>query len=102
VHRAAAAAVRALVPAHQLGEHAERVEALGQAVAVAPVGGGDDIGRPERPARAHGGRLLPDREVHEPGDLAVPIERRHPLLEPADQQHAPVHLDQLLRRKGGR
>ncbi len=31
--------------AHQLGEHPERVEPLGQAVAVAPVGRGDDVGR---------------------------------------------------------
>jgi hypothetical protein len=35
VHRAAAPAVRALVLGHQLGEHPERVEALGEAVAVA-------------------------------------------------------------------
>ena len=90
-----AAAVGALVLAHQLGEHAERVEALGQAVAVAAVGRGDDVGGAQRPARPHGGRLLPDREVHEPGDLAVAVERGDPLLEPADQQHAPVHLDQV-------
>ena len=58
-------AVGAVVLGHQLGEHAERVEALGQAVAVAAVGRGDDVGRPERPARADRGRLLADRQVHE-------------------------------------
>ena len=47
-----------LVPsllAHQLGEHPERVEALGQAVTVAAVGRGDDVGRAQRPARADRG-----------------------------------------------
>ena len=57
-----------LVPcvlAHQLGEHPERVEALGQAVAVAAVGRGDHVGRaaaastrrrPTPPARSRGAR----------------------------------------------
>ena len=84
VHRAAAPAVRALVLAHQLGEHPERVEALGQAVAVAAVGRRDDVGRAQRPARPDRRGLLSDREVHEAGHLAVAVERGHPLLEPAD------------------
>ena len=58
---------------------AERVEALGQAVAVAPVGRGDDVGRAERPAGADRRRLLPDREVDEAGNLAVAVERRTPV-----------------------
>ena len=58
-------AVRALVLAHQLGEHPERVEALGEAVAVAAVGGRDHVRGAEWPARADGRRLLPDRQVHE-------------------------------------
>ena len=91
-----AAAVGALVLGHQLGEHPERVQALGQAVAVAAVGRGDDVGGPERPAGADGGRLLPDRQVHEAGHLAVAVERGHPLLEPADHQHPPVHLEQVV------
>jgi len=33
--------------------------------------------------------------VHEAGDLAVAVQRRHPRLEPADQQHAAVQLQQL-------
>ena len=93
-----------LVPcvlAHQLGEHPERVEALGQAVAVAAVGRGDDVVGPQRPARADRRGLLADREVHEAGDLAVAVERGHPLLEPADQQHPAVHLEQVGVREGG-
>jgi hypothetical protein len=58
------------------------VEALGQAVAVAAVGGGDHVGDGQRPARAHRRRLLPDRQVHEARHLAVAVERGHPLLEP--------------------
>ena len=50
---------------HQLGEHPERVEALREAVAVAAMGRRDHVGRAERPARADGRRLLPDRQVHE-------------------------------------
>ena len=99
VHGAAAAAVGALVLAHQLGEHPGRVQALGQAVAVAAVGRGDDVGGPKRPARADGRRLLPDREVDEAGDLAVAVERGHPLLEAADQQHPAVHLEEVGRRE---
>jgi hypothetical protein len=57
---------------------------------------------PQRPARAHGRRLLPDREVHEAGDLAVAIEGGHPLFEAADQQHPAVHLDEVVPRECGR
>ena len=52
------------------------------------------VGR-ERPARADGGRLLPDRQVHEAGDLAVAVQRGHPLLEAADHEHPPVHLEEV-------
>ena len=96
VHRAPAAAVGALVPGHQLGEHPERVQPLGQAVAVAAMGRGDDVGGPERPAGPHRGRLLPDRQVDEPGHLARSVQRGHPLLEPPDHQHPPVHLEQVV------
>ena len=52
------------------------------------------VGR-ERPARADGRRLLPDRQVHEARDLAVAVERGDPLLEAADHEHPPVHLEQV-------
>ena len=47
VHRAAPPTVRALVLAHELGEHAERVETLGETVAVAAMGRRDDVGPAE-------------------------------------------------------
>ena len=43
VHRAAAATIRTLVLAHELGEHPGRVETFGQTVAVPAVGRGDDV-----------------------------------------------------------
>ena len=98
VHRAATAAVGALVPGHQLGEHRRGVQPLGEAVPVAAVGGGDDVGGPQRPAGTHGRGLLPDGEVDEPRHLARPVQGRHPLLEPADHQHPPVELEQVVVR----
>ena len=99
VHGAAAASVGPLVAGHQLGEHALGVQALGQAVAVAAVGRGDHVVGAQRPARADRRRLLADGEVHEAGDQAVAVEVGHPLLEPADEQHATLHLE-LGRREG--
>ncbi len=40
-----------------------------------------------------GRRLLPYRQVHEAGYLAIAVELGHPRLEAADQQHPAVHLD---------
>ena len=65
VHRATPPAVRAGVLGHQLGQHPGRVEALGEAVAVAAVGRRDHVGRaraastrppPTPPARSTGAR----------------------------------------------
>ena len=96
VHRASTAAVRALIPAHQLGEHPEGVQPLGQAVAVPPMGRRDDVRGTERPAGAHCGCLLPDREVDEARYLARSVELGHALLEATDHQHPPVHLEQVV------
>ena len=69
------------VPGHQLGEHPERVQALGQAVAVAPVGRGDDVRRaraastrrpPTPPGRPTGGRT---RAPRRPGRARPPAAR---------------------------
>ena len=80
---------------HQLGEHPERVEALGEAVTVAAMGRRDHVVVAERPARADRRCLLPDRQVHEARHLAVAVERGHALLEPADHEHAPMHLEEV-------
>ena len=95
VHRAAAPAVRALLLSHQLGEHPERRETLREAVAVAAMRRRDDVGGSERPARADGGRLLPDRQVHEARNFAVAVQRGHALLEAADHEHPPMHLEEV-------
>ena len=71
------------------------VETLREAVAVAAVGRRDHVGRAERPARADGRRLLPDRQVHEARHLAVAVQRRDALLEPADHEHPPMHLEEV-------
>src|SRR5262249_13354812 len=61
-----------------------------------------DVGGAERPARADRRRLLPDREVDEPGHLAVAVQRGDALLEAAYQQHAPVQLEEVGGRERGR
>ncbi len=75
------------------------IEALGEAVAVAAMGRGDDVVVAQRPARADGGRLLPDGEVDEAGHEAVAVQRGDALLEPADERHAAVHLQQVRVRE---
>jgi hypothetical protein len=39
--------------------------------------------------------------VDEAGDLAVAVERGDPLLEPSDDEHAPVQLEQVGGRERG-
>ncbi len=95
VHRAAPAPVGSFGTTHELGEHPERLESLGQAVSMAAVGGRDDVIGAQRPAGANGRRLLADRQVHEAGDEAVAIELGDPLFEAADQHHATLHLEQF-------
>jgi hypothetical protein len=96
VHRSTPTPVGAPVLAHQLREHPERVEALGQAVPVPAVVRGDHVVGPERPARAHGGGLLPGGQMHEPRHLTVAVERRDPLFEASDPQHSTVHLQSVI------
>ena len=92
VHRPAPTPVRPRVAGHQLGEHPLRVEALGQAVAVAPVRRGDDVVGPQRPARADRRGLLARRQVHEARDLTRLVHGRDPILEAPDHQHPPVQF----------
>ena len=101
VHRAASATTRPAFAAHQLGEHRRHVGALGQAVAVAAMGRGDEVRRPQSRAHTDGDRLLSDRQVHEARNLTVSVEHRHPLLETADAEHLAIRARQLL-HVGGR
>jgi hypothetical protein len=38
--------------------------------------------------------------MDEPRYLAVAVERRHPLFEASDEEHAAVHLEQVVGREG--
>ena len=78
----------------------ERREPLGQAVSVTAMVRCDHVGGQEGPACTDGRCLLSDRQVDEPGYLAVAIEGRHPFLEAADHQHAAMHLDEVHGREG--
>lgn len=97
VHGAAAAVTGARFLAHQLGHHRRGVQALGEDMAVAAMGGGDAVPGAERPAGADGTGLLTDRQVQESGDLGGLVELGRPLLEPADAAHTAVHFQELLR-----
>ena len=72
------------------------VDALGDAVAVAAVGAGDEVGVVEVRADADRDRLLAGVEVDEAGDLTVGELPHGRLLEAADQRHPLVHPEQRL------
>ena len=95
VHRAAAAAARTRVTSEQLGEHRAHVHSLGEAVTMASVGRRDVVGRSQWPATPDRRRFLPDADVHESRYFGRLVQFRHPFLETADAQHAPVQLDQI-------
>jgi len=96
VHRAALAVAVAGGAAVKLGEHAAHVAALGDAVAVAAVGAGDGVGRLQLGADAGGDRLLADIEVNGAGDLRLLGQAAGRLLELADLDHRPEHVEQQL------
>ena len=98
VHRAALALADAGLPAHQLGRHAGDVDALGDAVAVAAVGAGDEVRVAEVRAHADRDRLLTGVEVDEARDLTVGELPHGRLLEGADQHHPLVHVEHASRR----
>ena len=98
VHRAAVAVRAALELAVELGHDLVRVRALGERVAVRAVGRGEDVALLERVADADGDRLLADRDVQEPGQLAGAEPLLHLLLEAPDEQHLAEELAQQLLR----
>ena len=96
VHAAALPAAVPGFPPEDLGHHQAQLEALGDAVAVAPVRARDVVAGPERGARAHGDRLHADVRVHGAADQLLLEELHRPRLERAD----PPHLDEeLLERR---
>jgi len=99
VHRAALAAVAASGAAEQLAHHAGGVGALGQRVAVAAVGGGEQVAALQVVAHAGGHCLLPSGQVQRAahagglarggpeGGHAALAEVFGRILEGADAQH---------------
>ena len=85
MHRATSTAIRSLVLTHELREHVERSEALGQAVPVTAMGGRDHVARTKGPARTYGRSLLTCREMDESWNLTVAVEPGHPVLEASNQ-----------------
>jgi hypothetical protein len=96
VHRAALAPARPGGLAVDLGHHPDRVDALGDAVPVAAVGGGDRVAVVEVRADADGRGLLARVQVHEAGDVAARELVVHALLELADGLHRAVGVEQLV------
>ena len=96
MHRAALAAAQTVAPAEDLGHHAVDVAALGDAVAVAPVGAGDVVAVVQVDAHADGGCFLPGVEMDESGNAAFGKLAMHTLLELADRVHGAVALQKLF------
>ena len=60
----------------------------------------DDVVRAEREPGPGGHRLLPAARVDGAGDAALPVERQHPVLEHALQQHEPEERDAVVGADG--
>jgi hypothetical protein len=96
VHGAALALADAGLLAIDLGHHPVYVHTLGDAVAMAAVGGGDAILVGEVRHDAGGGCLLAGIEVDESGDLAGGELHVEPFFEGTDGAHDPVGMQQLV------
>ena len=99
VHRAAVAVRAALELPVQLGHERVRVRAARERVPVRAMGRGEDVAVVHRLADADRDRLLADRDVQEPGQLAGPEPLLDLLLEPPDQQHLAQEVAQPLLRQ---
>ena len=93
MHRAAASLVITALLAEQFRQHARRITALGQDMAMAAMGAGDHVVRPERRTNPDGHRLLAGIFVHGADDLARPRQIGRGLLEPAQQPHPAIQRD---------
>ena len=99
VHRAALAPAQAFAASEDLQHHRIGVAALGDAMAVAAMGRGDDVTVVEMQADADAGRFLAGIEMHEPrnapgGEFVV-----HRILELADRPHLTIRAEQLFSRQ---
>ena len=92
MHRAAAALAKSGLLAEDFRHHAVDIRALGDAVAVAAVGGLNHVVVAQRGAHAGGNGLFTDVGVGEAGDLAGEEVVLDALLELADRAHGLVEL----------
>ena len=99
VHRAALAVAGAAGAAEQLSHHRQWIGALGQSVAVAAMGAGNQVGPAQIAADAGRDRFLTDRQMRSAGDqpfLGGPVGG---FLEGADARHRGVETKDSLRRR---
>ena len=96
VHRAALALAQAVLAAPDLLHHPVHVAALGEAMAVAAMGGDDLVALGQMLAHADGDGFLTAIEVREAGDLAGLDLVVETFLEFADHLHLPIGADQRL------
>ncbi len=87
VHGAALALAAAGALSEQLGHHVLQVGALGDGMAVPPVGALDIVGLSQVRHDARGSGFLADVQVDEPGDFSVKEKFLHGELEIADLHH---------------
>ena len=102
MHRAAASAAAAVALAEQLGHQDVGIHALGERMAMAAMGRGDPVGRPQMRADADGGRLLADIKVQEAGRLALAAGDLRDAFEAPQQHHPLIEIDQCGGRQSGR
>ena len=93
VHRSAFAPAVPGFFAEQLREHELGRGSLGQAVPVAAMRAGDVIVGPQRGTDADGNRLFADIQVRQARHQSSRIEVIGMLLEQANSEHPPVHIE---------
>jgi hypothetical protein len=96
MHRAALAPAIAFFLAQQFAEHFLELGALGHAMAVAAVGGGDLVVVGQRLADAHGDGFLAGIHMRQPRHLGREVELVGVVLEGADADHLAVHPQIVL------
>src|SRR5207244_5555687 len=94
VHRSAATVRGAGLLPEQLGHHRPGIDPLGDRVPMFAIGAVDVVLRAEGRDGAHDGGLLTDVQVAEAADLGQLVHLRGFFLEPPDEEHLAVELEQ--------
>ncbi len=96
VHRPALAARGAADSSGQLGHDLVGVHARGQHVTVVTIAGDDLVAFFAGGLHAHRNSFLADIQVAEAADQAHAVKLARALLEPADQEHVPIVLKEIV------